>query len=287
MLVLLTVMTLLWAGNFIVGKIALREFSIPLLIWFRLLLSAILLWIIFALSSGREELARLRSEWRALALVGLFWVVLNQLFYAAGIKYTSAAHASVISALAPVWVLIFASLSGLERFSRGKILGLTVCLSGVVMLTNLRVAPGGRGPSLKGDLFALGSSLAFGMGTVLGKRLTGRFGAVGINAASYLVGVVLVAPLGLHDLLATNLAKISSSGWLALTYMAVGSSVLAYIVYFWAMRSAGATRVAAFSYLQPPLVTLMGIAFLHEHLSGPETACGAVILAGVFLTERG
>jgi drug/metabolite transporter (DMT)-like permease len=104
---------------------------------------------------------------------------------------------------------------------------------------------------------------------------------------SYSIGVLLVAPLGVHDLLSADLAKISSTGWLALTYMAVGSSVLAYIVYFWAMRTAGATRVAAFSYLQPPLVTLMGMAFLHEHLSGPETACGAVILAGVFLTERG
>jgi drug/metabolite transporter (DMT)-like permease len=287
MIVLLSVMTLLWAGNFIVGKIALREFSIPLLIWFRLILSTILLWIIFAMSSGREELGRLFREWRALAWVGLTWVVLNQLFYAAGIKYTSASHASVISALSPVWVLIFASMTGLERFSRGKILGLAVCLSGVVILTNLRPTHPGPGPSLKGDLLSLGSSLAFGIGTVLGKKLTGRFGAVAINAMSYSFGVLLVAPLGAHDLLSTDLTKISSTGWLALTYMAVGSSVLAYIVYFWAMRSAGATRVAAFSYLQPPLVTLMGMAFLHEHLSGPETACGAVILAGVFLTERG
>ncbi len=287
MIVLLTVMTLLWAGNFIVGKIALREFSISLLIWLRLILSTGLFWVIFAISSGREELGRLGREWRALLWVGLTWVVLNQLFYAAGIKYTSAAHASVISALSPVWVLIFASLAGLERFTRGKILGLTVCLSGVAFLSNLRPSHSGTGPSLKGDLFSLCSSLAFASGTVLGKKLTGRFGAVGINAMSYSVGVLLIAPLGIRDLWSADLTKVSSSGWLALTYMAVGSSVLAYIVYFWAMRSAGATRVAAFSYLQPPLVTLMGMAFLHEHLSWPETACGAVILAGVFLTERG
>ncbi len=287
MLALLTLMTVLWAGNFIVGKIALREFSVPVLIWFRLLISTVLLWAIFAMTGGRDEFTRLLREWKALAAVGVTWVVLNQLFYAAGIKNTSAAHASVISALAPVWVLILATLMGLERFSRGKIVGLAVCLGGVAILTNLRPVHAGPGPSLKGDLLSLTSSMAFATGTVLGKKLTPRFGAVGINAMSYSVGVLVVAPLALRELPSTHLANVSATAWLALTYMAVGSSVLAYIVYFWAMRTAGATRVAAFSYLQPPIVTVMGMAFLHESLSLPETACGAIILAGVFLTERG
>ena len=49
----------------------------------------------------------------------------------------------------------------------------------------------------------------------------------------------------------------------------------------------GATRSSVFTYMQPVMVTLMGIAFLHDHISIAEVVCAAIILLGVILTERG
>jgi drug/metabolite transporter (DMT)-like permease len=68
--------------------------------------------------------------------------------------------------------------------------------------------------------------------------------------------------------------------------MAVVSSVLCYIIYYYALSHMAASRVSTVSYIQPLLATLLAIPMLGEYPSTSLMAGGALVFAGVFVAER-
>jgi drug/metabolite transporter (DMT)-like permease len=81
-------------------------------------------------------------------------------------------------------------------------------------------------------------------------------------------------------------AGVPWEGWAGLLYMALLASVVAYLIFYWALRHLAASRLAAFTYIQPVLATLLGIEYLGERLTKNVVIGGALILAGVYLAER-
>lgn len=280
-------MTLLWAGNFIVGKLAIRDFTVFGLVSLRTTIAALILWTWFAFTAKAGEFARLRQHWMLLLGVGLTGIAGNQLFYFAGLQATSVTHAAVFGSMSPIGVFLISCLIGQESMNRWKVTGLAFAVAGAVALVNLRPAAAGPGPTLRGDCLSLLSVSAFSIGAVLVRRVGNAHSAVAMNAVGYTVGAVVSLPFAAPFFLSGGLRQATPQGLAALAYTAVLSSVVAYVIYFWAIRRIGATRASAFTYMQPVMVTLMGISLLHEPLSWPEAACAGVILLGVVLTERG
>jgi drug/metabolite transporter (DMT)-like permease len=96
-----------------------------------------------------------------------------------------------------------------------------------------------------------------------------------------------MAPVTLWEATRHPLARIGAAAWLSAIYLALFSSVLAYLIYYWALARAAASRVSAAQYLQPVFGIIMGVAILGEHAGLPVIAGGLVILTGVYLSERG
>jgi drug/metabolite transporter (DMT)-like permease len=84
-------------------------------------------------------------------------------------------------------------------------------------------------------------------------------------------------------------SRVTWVAWASLAYMAVFPSVICYSIYYYALGHVPASRVAAFSYLQPVLATTMAMAMplLGEHLTKSLIMGGVLVLTGVFLAERG
>ncbi|MGH9795027.1 MAG: DMT family transporter [Candidatus Acidiferrales bacterium] len=76
-------------------------------------------------------------------------------------------------------------------------------------------------------------------------------------------------------------------GWAGLAFMAAFASVIAYLIYFWALKHVAASRLAAFSYLLPLIATLLSIALLDEPVTRYLLIGGALVMAGVYLAEIG
>ena len=68
--------------------------------------------------------------------------------------------------------------------------------------------------------------------------------------------------------------------------MAVFPSVVCYSIYYYALTHVPASRVAAFSYLQPLLATIMAILLLGENTTAGLMSGGALVLLGVFIAEK-
>ena len=83
-----------------------------------------------------------------------------------------------------------------------------------------------------------------------------------------------------------DFGAVTWSGWASLLYMAGLSSVLCYLIYYYALQRISASRVSTFSYLQPLLATLMAIPMLGEYPTRAIVIGGLLVFAGVFLAER-
>lgn len=283
---LIAAMVLMWSANFIIGKVATREFPVITLSGLRVLLAAAILLAFFTARHGLAGFAQLRREWKLMALLALFGVVGNQVFFIAGLKYTSVAHSSLIISLSPVFVLIIARLHKLEELSAMKLAGLALSLAGVAVLAGERGGPG-PGASLLGDLLALTGSVSFAYYVVIAKEVTPRFDSLSMNTFTYALGAVLMLPVTLGGVLTGGASGVSAKAWLAMVYMAACASVAAYVIFYYALRFISATRMTALSYLQPVLATLLGLFLLKEPITARLLVGAAVVFAGVYLTEKG
>jgi drug/metabolite transporter (DMT)-like permease len=281
---LIILMVVFWSGNYIAGKIALREFSPLLLAGLRIGMAGLTILPVYALRSSRA-----RPSGRGfvhLLVLGVLGVTLNQLFFIVGLSLTSVAHAALIIGLTPMLVLILACVRGQERMNLQKAGGMAIALGGVALLKAFEPAVAG-GATWLGDFVVFLAALAFALFTVFGKEASKQFDSVTVNTVAYVAGGIALLPVTWWEASRQSMAHISAGAWLAAIYMAVFPSVIAYLIYYYALTRIAASRVSAFSYLQPVFATAMGVAILGERLTAPVVAGGLVILSGVSLAERG
>ncbi|MBI4462179.1 MAG: DMT family transporter [Acidobacteria bacterium] len=281
---LILVMVLSWSGNFIAGKFALQELPPFALLFLRVWFSAALLSAIYFSSAGTRNRFT-RADLRKFAELGLYGVALNQTGFTVGLHYTTVAHSSLIIALGPIFVLLLARWRRLEALTPRKLAGMGLAFAGVVILSSEH-GFGSDSPTFLGDVITLMGSIAFAFYTVVGKRVALTYDTLAMNTYAYLTGAILVVPVAGWQLFTVPWEQVTWHGWLAVTYMAALASVVAYLIYYYALSKLSASRVAAFSYLQPVLATLFAVALLGESLSPQLLSGGTAVLVGVYLAER-
>jgi drug/metabolite transporter (DMT)-like permease len=230
-----------------------------------------------------------RRDLLGLAALGFVAVPLNQGFFLAGLALSTPGHAALLYALTPIFVFLIARLRLGERATALKVGGIAVAFAGVLVVLGARgaVALGGSSRMLAGDLLILLAVIAWAIFAVGGKVYAERHGAVVATAAAVVMGTLLYLPIGLALSDLDRFARLTPLGWASLGYLVVLTSVVAYLLYYWALSRAQASRVAIWSNLQPVLTALLAWAAYGERLTGPFLAGGAMVLAGVLLTERG
>jgi drug/metabolite transporter (DMT)-like permease len=295
----IALLIVVWAVNFIAGKIGLRSLPVLTLASFRVVIAGAVMLPVYLLCSRLPAFAEaanarrrgftLRDVWTFLYL-GFFGVTVNQMCFTIGLRYTSVSHASLIVGMGPIYTLVLAVLLQLERATWRKATGMAIALAGIaVMASENGISV--HSPSVQGDAITMTGSIGFAMYVVLGKRVAGKYDTLTMTAFNHFAGALIVLPLAIHQATtlgpAENWRAIPWSGWTALLYMAIFSSAIAYVFYFWLLRYLEASQLAAFSYLLPLLATILGILWLGETGSWGQVAGGALALGGLYWIEAG
>lgn len=281
---LLGLMLLFWSLNYIIGKVALREFPPVLLTCWRTTFAGAFILPIYLWRESGKRPACTGQELGGLLLLGIFGVVANQLFFVVGLAWTSVAHASIVVTLMPILVLLLAALLGQERITARKVVGMVIAATGVGVLQLEK--GGGSGATLLGDFFVFMSGVALAIFTVRSKQVGKRFGSLAINSVAYIGGALAMAPFTVWLSLRYGLARASAAAWWSVAYMALFSSVIAYLIYNYALTYMPASRASAVSYLQPLGATLLAVLLLGESVTTAVAIGGMLVLTGVFVTER-
>jgi len=281
---LLSLMLLFWSLNFAIGKVALREFPPMLLVGIRTTIAGAFVLAMYLSKADRE-----RKVWRApdfwlLLALGLFGIILNQLFFVLGLAFTNVAHAAIVVTLMPIMVLLFAASVGLEQITLRKTLGMTTAAVGVFLIQFSKDLYSGA--TLLGDFLLFLSVFAFAIYTVKSKDVTRRHSVWMPITIAYVGGALALAPITIWMGWNFEFTKVSAASWWGLIYMAVFPAVLAYLIYYYALTHLPASRVSAVSYLQPVVATTFAVIVLGERISTLLIIGGILVLTGVVVTER-
>jgi drug/metabolite transporter (DMT)-like permease len=141
-------------------------------------------------------------------------------------------------------------------------------------------------PLLLGDVISLAGTLGYSIYTVLAKRAARSYDTISLNTFCVCVAAILWLPVALRQGSRLDWAAVGWVGWAGLLYMALCSAVGGYLLFFWLLRHMEASRVVVVNYFQPVVVVLLSIPLLAERPTIRLLVSGALVLVGVYLTER-
>jgi len=277
--------TLFWASNIVAAKEAAGEFGAMGLAQLRLAGAALLFVLVFLAWRRRPELRLSGRQWLSLTSIAFNGLTLNQICFLAGLTRTSVAHTALIVALGPVMVLALSCLLRLEPLTLPKFLGMLISFGGVAILT-LGGAEKGSPAHWQGDLIVLAGGVSFAYYTIQVKEIANRYNALTLNTLIFPLASLLMIPFAARSVLHIRWAKISLGAWGGLAFVIVLGTVVAYLIYAFALTELSASRAAAFAYLQPMIAALLGAWLLEERITLGVVAGGGLILLGVYLAER-
>jgi len=273
----------LFATMPVAGKRVLEEFE-PLATMGLRVTFAALIFVTFAAARGLFFVPAPRDLAR-LALYSLFGIMLNQTLFLEGLSRTTAANAAILMTTIPVFTILVARLLGRERIGRRRGIGLAIALSGALLVTGVERFSLQSSYAL-GNLLILLNCLCYGTYLVLSRDILVRMNAVNVVAWLLIFGAIGVQPLTLGPALAQLRAGGDAGTWLALAWIVLGGTLLAYFLNAWALRRVPASVVGAYTNLQPVLAVLLAVLLLGEAPSARTLLAGALILFGVLLVGR-
>jgi drug/metabolite transporter (DMT)-like permease len=277
--------SVLSAGTYLAAKRVLGELS-P---WEVALARFVLAALCYAALLSRHRLRIPRRDLLGMAALGVVAIPINQGFFLAGLAHTTPSHAALLYALTPIFVFLLARWRLAEPATWAKLVGIVLAFAGVVVVLTVRPggAPGITEGSLAGDLLVLLAVVAWAVFAVGGKGYAERYGALVSTGVAVIFGTIVYLPVGLLLSSTASFRRLSTVGWTSLAYLVVITSVISYLLYYWALRRAEASRVAIWSNLQPVLTAPLAWALLGDPLGAGLLAGGALVLSGVLLTQQG
>lgn len=277
--------SLLSAGTYLAAKRAVAELSPFEIALFRFAVAGSFYAALWRWSGVRIA----RRDLLALAGLGVLAIPVNQGLFLYGMSLTTPGHGALLYALSPVFVFLLARWRLGERATRLGSCGVALALAGVVVVLAGRGAVGleVEDRALAGDLLILVAVVAWSVFAVAGKPYAERYGVLASTGAAIATGSALYLPLGiaLSDL--STFGRASPGAWASLLYLTLLQSVLGYLLYYWALRRSEAGRVAIWSNTQPVLAAALSWALYGEAVTATFALGGAMVIAGVVLTERG
>ncbi|PIS12465.1 hypothetical protein COT70_00765 [candidate division WWE3 bacterium CG09_land_8_20_14_0_10_47_33] len=213
-----------------------------------------------------------------------------------GMDRTSALDATLISATAPLFIVIGGSLVCIkgvvclkETVTQWEKIGLTIALAGVgitILQPFLEQGIFAKG-NLLGNLLVFASNFTWAAFTLFAKEDFRRYTPFLITASSFIFGFFTFLPLALleNPNLLVTIYHLPLTARLGVLYMSLFSSVVAYFTYAWGVEKIEASKAALFLYLQPLFAAPFAYLWLGEKVTPAFIFGAAVIATGVVLTE--
>jgi drug/metabolite transporter (DMT)-like permease len=274
----------IWGATPIVTRLALDDLDPLVVACLRTILAGLV--AIPLLARARQGLP---SDGRSRTLLGVSAAVGFVVFpvvYTLGQHRTSALHGVMILAALPIFTGAYAAIAARRAPRRSWLVGCVVALAGEVVLI------GGRGTAaneatLVGDLLVLAAALCVSAGYVAGAMLPPRgLSSLATTLWGVLLGTAVLAPLAVGLLAGGGMPHAGTTAWGAVLFLAVVTSILGYVGWYWALDRGGIARIATLQFLQPVSGFVLAAIVLGEHVTAPIAVGSAAIVAGIIIAQR-
>ena len=267
----------------VIGKVVLAQLPSLALVGSRVGITAL---ILFIFQAYRKRLwLRERGDYIRLAILSLFGVTINQIFFIGGLSRTKASNTSLLAVSIPIFTLAISLLLKTEKLRGLKIVGIILAAAGIIFLLDPRKASFSSQTTI-GDLMIVINSLAFGIYVATSKEIVTRNGAFRSMMWVFIFASIICVPLGAYSLSAIDISAVGSTVWLLVIYIGVFATAVPYLLNAWALARVSPSTLAVFIYLQPLIGFVLAVAFLGEVIDLRFLIAAVLVFAGVFLATR-
>ncbi len=283
---LLSLATLFWSGNFVLGR-ALHEHLAPVALSFWRWVLAFLIVLGFAWPYLRRDWPALwQNRWLVMLLAALGVASFNALVYH-GLNTTTVVNAVLMQSTMPVLILIGSWLLFRERVRALQVVGIVASLAGVAvivargsldLLLHLALVPG--------DAWVALAVLSYAIYSVLLRRRP-QVHPLSFLAATFALGALMLLPVYLWEDAQVRTMPIDAATLGAIVYVGIFPSLLSYLFFNRAVELIGANRAGQYLHLMPVFGTALAALFIGERLLASHLVGAALIAVGILMTQLG
>jgi drug/metabolite transporter (DMT)-like permease len=274
----------IFGGNYAVVKFitptAIQPFALNVV---RILTSLFLFWLLFLFNPGKVKIDR--KDMPRFLLCALTGVVINQLFFITGVSLTTSIHSSLLALATPIFITIIAAWLLSEAFTLLKFTGLVLGIGGACMLILMKDKTHTGSNMLLGDIMVLINAISYAFYLVLVRPLMKKYSGIQVLRWIFTLGSLVILPFGMQQFIHTDWGAFSFYQWMALGFVAVGATFLAYLLNVYGINIIGASATGAYIYTQPVFAALIAIVFAGERFSIVKLIAALLIFTGVYLVN--
>ena len=268
---------LVWGSTFLAIRVGVREVPPFLLAGVRFFVAGI---VLYAWMRGKGTPAPTRCQWSAVSVLAVLIFVFDYglLFWAE--KRVPSGITAVMMATIPVFmtlaeILFLRTLKLTFRLA----LALTLGVCGVLVLVSRSPGLGETAIDTSGGIALVVSAISWSTAAILTRKLCLPESKVMSSGSQMLVGGILltVAAALLGEFRNFHVGAVAIGGWLALLYLIVAGSIVAFTAYVWLIHHESPAKVGTYAYVNPVVAVLLGY-FLGGEQLGPRTIIGTVLI---------
>lgn len=280
---LLSLATLFWSGNFVLGR-AVSSHIPPIGMAFWRWAGALAVLVPLSHPFLREQWPAIRRSWKTVLPLGILGVgSFNTLVYV-GLHDTTATNAVLLNSACPAFILAISFVLRTQRGTVRQVLGIGVSLLGVLTIVGRGSPASLRSLSFNpGDVWVLAAVICWAVYTILLRRRPDGVHPMAFLCTLVGIGVCCLAPLYAWEISRGGRVTPDATTVASLLYLALLPSVASYVFWNQAVAELGANRAGVFLHLMPAFGSLLAMLLLGEAFRGFHMVGIALILTGVTL----
>jgi len=284
---LLIFAVLFWSGNFIVGR-GIHNDIPPITLAFWRWAVALLIILPFSLRHVVHQRDLILRNWKILTLLAILSVTNFSMFIYMALKSSTVTNTVLINSMIPIFIVLVSWMGFKERITLTQTIGIVISLTGLIFI----IVHGDLSSLIsvrfgKGDMWTISAGLSWALYSVLLRKCPMELNPISFLTTAIIIGIFFIFPFYIWEISTGRTMNITIASIGSIIYVALFSSILAYIFWNRAIQIIGANRTGIFIHLMPVFSIILAIIFLNEKLRGYHIIGTILIFSGIFLTTVG
>jgi drug/metabolite transporter (DMT)-like permease len=277
---------LFWGASFVAIKLGLKYVPPITLVWMRFAVGVVILGVAVGL---RHQFSLPKpKDWLYFALLGFLGITFHQWLQSTGLETSQATTTGWIVASMPIFIAILGWLVLKEKINWLQALGILLAAFGVLLVVthgNFSSLVSGKFGA-PGDILILISAPNWAVFTILSRRGLKTYPAALMMFYVMTFGWLFSSVLFVVGRGWESIHNIALDGWLALGFLGILCSGVAYIFWYDALKVLPVAQVGTYLYIEPVVTVIVSFLLLNEKITLAGVLGGVVILLGVWLVNR-
>lgn len=277
---------LFWGGTFVAGKLAAEDVGPFSIAFLRFAIASAFLLPLTWKSEGKFPPLK-RSQIIPVILLGLIGIFVYNVMFYKGLKIIEASRAALIIATCPIFITIFSALFLKEKITALKALGIAVSVCGATVVISKgdmsQIIDRGLG---RGELYIFCCVLSWATYSLIGKGVMKELSPLTAVSYSAAVGAIALSVPACFEGLIQNILHQSAVDWLCILYLGIFGTVIGFVWYYEGVKSLGPTKAGLFINFVPIFGIVCARLILHEQITFSLAVGAALVISGVYLTNR-